>query len=466
MPMENLIPLLKAARSQARLLPADHPSVTNAVRDLLAKIDEGLRQAPSVMLSILGGEIYLDGRLLAHESIAYADVVRELTDGKLDNLVFSRGLTRDELLRFIVLTNLHADVTSGRGGWKSVLEEEAIRHISTDLVVGFEQFTAEPSEGERAAKEMHKLCLDAVITSFNEVREGHLFDFRAIQAHVRKFTAALMDDQQIFHNLITIKDKDQYTFHHSVNVAVLSLLMGFRLKMAPELLEVVGTAAMLHDIGKMHIPPEILNKPEGLSEDELAIMQSHSIEGAKILLQMPDLQALPMVVAAQHHAKHSLGGYPDFSGLGRLHMLTEIVIIADVFDALTSDRSYRSAMMPDQAIKIIADDSGSHFHPALVKVFAQLSGMFPIGTLVELDTGELAVVVRPNPADLYRPGVRIASHRPGIPPDPNEVQLSERDNGGGYKRSIVRSVDPRERGLKIPPLAMGGMSGSPPKQTG
>ncbi len=446
-PFQSVVPLMRAARSQARLLPPEHPSVAKAVRDLLDRLEEGLRQTPSVTLSILGGEVYLDGRLLANDSIIYADVVRELAERKLDSVVFLRGLTAPELTRFVVLSNLRADEIDGRGGWKSVLTQESVRHVGTDQTVGLTEST--PSM--QAAREMYHLCLDAVIESFSEARKGQLFDFRMIQQRVKTFTSILLDDQQVFHNLSTIKDKDQYTFYHSVNVAVLALLIGFKLNLTQPMLELVGAAAMLHDVGKMRIPSDILNKPEELSKNEWVVMQTHTVEGAKILLKSPDPMALPMVVAAQHHAEHSLSGYPDFSGLGRLHMLTEIVSIADMFDALTSDRAYRKALPPDQAIKIIAEGSGRRFHPILVKVFAQLSGLFPIGTIVELNTGELAVVVRPNPNDLYRPAVRIIPRTQGSRMEEGEVQLSER-NGRGYTRSIIRAVDPAEYGIQVPTL--------------
>ena len=460
MPFEDLIPLLSAARRQARLLPPSHPSVVRAVRDLLERITFGLLRATSVTISILGSEIYLDGRLLANESIACADVVRELTERKLDSMVFLQGLTLEELVRFIALTNLRPDEIEARGGWKPILEQKLIRHINTNRVAGLEETAAELNINVRVAKETHQICLDSVISSFNEVREGGHFDFSTIQQRVKMFTALLLNDQQVFHNLSTIKDKDQYTFYHSINVAVLSLLIGFRLNLPPPLLELVGAAAMLHDIGKMSIPLEILNKPDDLDDRELDIMQTHSVEGAKILLQVPDLQALPMVVAAQHHAEHSLGGYPSFPRLGRLHMLTEIVAVADVFDALTSDRPYRSAMLPDQAMRIMATGSGDRFHPVLVKVFAQLSGLYPIGTLVELDTGELGVVVRPNPDDLCRPEVKIFKSTPGTHAPTSEVRLSEKNSGNEYKRSIVRSIDPAKYELQIPSLVMASAPGN------
>ncbi len=454
-PVTGLIPLLNIARRKARLLPPKHPTVAGAIRALLDGLGEGLELQPSLTVSLLGGEIYLNGHLLAQESISHVDMVRDFEARRLTSIMFSGGLSFDELARFVVLTNMRPEEVAGRGGWQAIFGQENIQHVGTGLEAGPDSGGEKQGDGDPAAREAHQLCLNAVITFFSDVREGQTFDYHTFQHCVKMFTAVLMDDQQVFHNLSVMKDKNLYTFYHSVNVAILSLLIGFKLNLDPPVLEAVGAAAMLHDVGKMRIPPEILDKPGELSKDELAVMQTHSIEGARILMQMPETQGLPMVVAAQHHARHSLGGYPSFSGIGRLHLLTEIVAVADVYDALTSNRSYRAAMQPDQAMRIIAEGSGKHFHPTVVNLFAQLSGLYPIGTLVELDTGELAVVVRPNAKDLYRPDVRIISSRPGSHAYGMEVRLSEKNAGAGYDRSIVQAVDPAEYGLDTSFLLMG-----------
>ena len=226
-PAQSVMHLFRAARNQTRLLPPEHPSVIKAVREFLDRMEESLRSEDSVTISVLGGEMYLDGRLQASESIAYADMVQELAERNLDGMVFSRGLTVEELTRFFALTNLQSEEVARRGGWKELLQQEGIRHVGTDKVVGL----AESTPALQAGKEMYQLCLDAIVESFSEARKGHLFDFQMIQQRVKTFTSILLDDQQVFHNLSTIKKKDQYTFYHSVNVAVLSLLIGYKLKL-------------------------------------------------------------------------------------------------------------------------------------------------------------------------------------------------------------------------------------------
>ncbi|MCH7909883.1 MAG: hypothetical protein IIB38_09740 [Candidatus Hydrogenedentes bacterium] len=156
---------------------------------------------------------------------------------------------------------------------------------------------------------------------------------------------------------------------------------------------------------------------------------------------------LAIVVAAEHHAREDLSGYPKFHTLKRLHTMSKIVAIADAYDALTSDRSYCKAMLPDRAMKLIIEGSGTHFNPTLVKAFVQLSGMFPAGSCVELNTGEYGVVHKANPKDFYRPQVRILPRADERTTAFRLVDLTELNSAGVLRRSIVRSIEPATAGL-------------------
>ena len=258
----------------------------------------------------------------------------------------------------------------------------------------------------------------------------------------------VLENEEIFRGLSTIKNAHEYTFYHSINVSILTILMGSRLQLDPELLNKIGAAAMLHDLGKLRVPQEILDKPTTLTDDEWRIMKSHSIEGAKLLSEQQNVDPLALIVAAQHHAKHDLSGYPRFNGIDRLHIVSEVVAIADVFDALTSDRSYRKAMLPDKAMQIIAESRGTGFEASFVRMFAKMVGLFPVGTMVELDTGELALVTKANPDDLCRPVVRLVDPDAKQTSDPVFIDLMEVSDFI-YKHSIVRSIESPQRGAHL-----------------
>jgi HD-GYP domain-containing protein (c-di-GMP phosphodiesterase class II) len=201
-------------------------------------------------------------------------------------------------------------------------------------------------------------------------------------------------------------------------------------------------------VGKVQMPIEILDKPGKLSEEEFEHMKGHAAEGARILTEQ-GATPLAILTAAQHHVHYDRRGYPHYDSSVGLHFVSHLVTIADVYDALTSDRSYRTSMLPDRAMQIIIEGRGTVFHPQLTKVFAGLTGMFPVGTLVQLDTDELAVVCRPNPEDIYRPYVKLLTEPYGDNPLFRVISLTERGRDGQFLRSVVRSMDPGEHQINV-----------------
>jgi len=245
-------------------------------------------------------------------------------------------------------------------------------------------------------------------------------------------------DESILLGLASIKSYDEYTFAHSANVAVLSMFIGDRIGLSKNDVAQVGLAALLHDIGKTHVPLEVLNKVEFLTNEEWAVMQSHTMFGALELSRAKALRtaADSIFVALQHHVRIGGGGYPSKPKGWALHPYTRIVTVADYFDAMTTPRVYKKEpMTPDRALRFVLDNSGIVFDPFIAKTFIQAMGLYPVGTVVDLDTGERAVVVRQNPEPrfMHRPVASIISGG-------EEVDLAEELADGAYRRSIVRAV--------------------------
>jgi HD-GYP domain-containing protein (c-di-GMP phosphodiesterase class II) len=200
----------------------------------------------------------------------------------------------------------------------------------------------------------------------------------------------------------------------------------------------VGLAALLHDIGKTHVPHAVLNKDSALDDAEWKIMQNHTVFGALELSRSRALRAVaePIFVALQHHVRYDGTGYPEKPGGWTLMPLSRIVTVADYFDAMTTPRVYKKEpMTPDRALRFILDNSGVIFDPFIAKTFIQVMGLYPVGSVVELDTGERAVVIRQNPDTRFM-------HRPAISVLPRHevVDLARASEDGSYPRSIVRAV--------------------------
>jgi len=205
----------------------------------------------------------------------------------------------------------------------------------------------------------------------------------------------------------------------------------------------IGVAALLHDIGKTHIPQSILNKPGILTAEEWHLMERHTMLGVIELSRVRSLRAIldPMFLSLQHHLLYNCGGYPQKPGGWELHPYTHMITVADIFDAMTTPRVYRThTLTPDRALCFILRNSGEIFDPLVAKVFVKAMGVYPVGTVVELNTGVRAVVVRQNERArlMHRPFV-VQLHAEGPRGEP--LDLAEKaSDGTTYRRTIVRSV--------------------------
>jgi putative nucleotidyltransferase with HDIG domain len=259
-------------------------------------------------------------------------------------------------------------------------------------------------------------------------------------------------DESILVGLVSIKDFDENTFAHSVNVCILAMLIGDRLGLSKKDIARLGVAALLHDIGKTYIPTNILNNPGKLPKEDWEIMKYHTFFGVKEISRIKALREIEdaLFVALQHHVHLNQNGYPQKPGGWNLRLFSRIVTIADYYDAMTTPRIYKKEpLTPDKALSFILQKSGEIFDPFIAKVFIKAMGAYPTGSVVEMDTGEVGVVVRQNRAGrfIHRPMVTLYGSEEGE--KPRTVDLSVLlENDDGYRRSIVRTLYQAETDLK------------------
>ncbi|KYH35723.1 cyclic di-GMP phosphodiesterase response regulator RpfG [Clostridium tepidiprofundi DSM 19306] len=208
-------------------------------------------------------------------------------------------------------------------------------------------------------------------------------------------------------NLVDIKSMDNYTYQHSVNVAILSLIIGIQLQLNKDELYKLCTGALLHDIGKVFIPKEIIQKKEKLLPEEYDLIKEHTTKGYNYLKNNIDISPVSRIIILQHHEKVNGTGYPDGKKGNDINKLARIVAIADVYDALTSDRPYRRAMSPNEAIEYILGSGQTYFDFEMVKVFSECIVPYPVGTLVRLSNNDVAVVEKIFPHFALRPIVKV-----------------------------------------------------------
>jgi len=288
------------------------------------------------------------------------------------------------------------------------------------------------------------------------VRLGGSPNIKKIKRVVQGIVDQILNEETSLIGLTTIRDYDEYTFTHSVNVCIFSVALGKRLGLGKVQLYDLGMAALFHDIGKSRVPAEIINKPGGLTDDEWRLIAAHPWLGAVALFQMRGSQDLPfraMVVAYEHHMKIDLTGYPRPVRPRALSMFSKIVAVADSFDAATSRRAYQTTpMSPATVMQEMRDNARRGMDPVVVKAFINLTGIYPVGTLVVLDTFELGIVhaVNPIPEMLSRPIVRVISDDRGNLMQPGTLaDLAEQSGEGVYLRTIIKTDNPDRYGITV-----------------
>jgi HD-GYP domain-containing protein (c-di-GMP phosphodiesterase class II) len=290
----------------------------------------------------------------------------------------------------------------------------------------------------------------------NSVRMGQSPNIRKIKRVVQGIVDQILNNETSLIGLTTIRDYDDYTFTHSVNVCIFSVALGRRLGFTRLQLYDLGLAGLFHDLGKARVPLPVLNKADMLSDDEWRMVASHPWRGVLALFQLREQQEHPyraMIVAYEHHMKRDLSGYPRSARTKEITMFSKIVAVADGFDAATSRRAYQTEPMgPAAVLQEMRDNPRRGMDPVIVKAFVNLLGIYPVGTLVVLDTFELAIVHTVNPSTefLARPIIRIVSDEHGHLVHPGELfDLADKRADGAFARTIIKTADAERYGIRI-----------------
>jgi HD-GYP domain-containing protein (c-di-GMP phosphodiesterase class II) len=298
----------------------------------------------------------------------------------------------------------------------------------------------EMDRARRLLREAGKIVRETM----EDARLGNHVRLEKIEPAVERITESILRNGGALLSLARVKDKDDYTFVHSVSVCVLLVSFGRSVGVAGDDLKHLGIGGLLHDIGKTSIPDAILNKPGPLSEDEFRVMQSHAAESRRILAATPGISLAALQIAGEHHERFDGSGYPGGLKGDAISPLGQMAAICDVYDAITSDRVYHKGMAPAVALRKIFEWGKFHFNPDLVQAFLRTIGVYPVGSLVMLDSGRLAVVVEQHEGNLLNPTVRVVFHSQGnhylIPED---IDLSRPFGSSGGDR-IAGHESPRK----------------------
>ena len=441
---EEVLRRLAAAVRSMQLYTKGHPLIARNL-DALAGAVRALHDTqPALVIGLVGNEVIVDDAPIKGD--LQIGLTRRLKQISVERITIDRGVTADELSAFV-----EAVTNAASGGGGGAVQLPSWPHIRVGRVAVGDEPAAQPVD-MTGFRRMYDEAVSTAETVWESARLEAKPDATAARSTIDSLAQAVSQNRTALLALTTLKSYDNYTFTHMVNVSLLTMGQARALGIDGPLLREVGLAALMHDIGKVRTPLEILNKPEKLTDEEFRIMQRHTVDGAEILRGTPEMPTLAPVVAFEHHLRLDGSGYPGGVKRPSLNLGTMLCSIADVYDAMRSQRRYQQAFPSDRILEVLRRNDGQQFDQHLVRRFSQLLGIYPAGNVVKLDTGETAVVVKVYAPDPYRPQVRIVMDGEGRRLErPYDVNLWEPQSDGRIS-AIQKPLDPVEVG--IDPLAM------------
>ncbi|MCL4553735.1 MAG: HD-GYP domain-containing protein [Actinobacteria bacterium] len=447
---KELVRALAVAHTNSQLYPLAHPLLTDSIDDLVSAVGEiGALGFDQVTVNLYKRTVFVENQVFPEESVTYQKLVDDFLVRGISAITFLDGFSRKDAK---ALVNLLAET--------SIPDAEAARRLlesqgATGVTVA-ETTTLDGTEGEsqqRAnkvkAREVYDTGLSAMRDVETRMKLGKAIETDLLHDFISSMMESLFSDPAAVLGLTAIKSHDDYTLNHAINVCILSLSLGASFDLDEDSLRSLGLSALLYDIGKVHIPEDILNKPGPLTSDEWAVVKDHTVEGAELLKRIQLIDHMPMVVAHEHHFRLDMQGYPDIGPGDGQHLFSKIVALCDAYDAMTTRRPFRREIRPDKALAVLMQGRGKAYDPSVTKAFIALLGIYPMGAIVRLDDDSLAVVFRVNNDDLLHPRVKILADPEGRwLPEPSTVDLRVVDpQTGEHVRAIKECIPASEAGI-------------------
>ncbi len=426
--MRDFLNLLRAAARQVYLYPEDHPALV----ELIAK---GAAAANDVAgdfelnITLIGDSLYQEREILAHTSLEFNGLLRDLQARGIESITLrprvSAGDFRD-LASFIA--SLTGDVPA-----EGTIRLNERPYARSEL---------EQGEGFTGLRRSYARSLDVLRGISLALDAGQEFDLAGATWVVEQLVEQTLAQPAASVLLSTMKSHDEYTFYHSVNVCILSIALARLAELPEEEMKLLAVGALLHDIGKVRVSTSTLQFPGRLDKEQWAEIKLHPQEGAAAILAAASPgQEIAAVVAFEHHARYDGQGYPSLVYSRPAHFFSRLVSTADTYDALTTRRAYRRAETPNRALRVLLQGSGTMYDPELVQAFIRMVGVYPAGSFLELDAGELAMVTDHSgePDDL--PSAVLIRGSDGVTIDePVPIRL--------HGRTIVDQVSPDRAGIE------------------
>jgi HD-GYP domain-containing protein (c-di-GMP phosphodiesterase class II) len=449
----DLINQLAAIIRTSQIHDPSNVAVQKALGKFVALVNSQLPGGDSVALELVGEYFYLNDarvRFSMENLINFDYMVKEFKRFKLGSITFLDRITSGDMQAFLkafISASFSRDPFDEFSAGIEALGNISVgppRHIADEKM---------EYDIRRAVKKSYFSAVSFTKGVMSKIRSGEKIDARRAKRVVQSMVDALLQEEDLLIGMTAIKDYDDYTYHHSVNVSILSMTLGQKLGFTKNAMLELGLVALFHDIGKTEVPVEVLNKPSSFTEEEWKLVRRHPYWGVRSILNMKGFDIVSVkaaIVAFEHHQYPGGGGYPARKNSRSLDLYSRIVSIADQYDGMTSARVYsRTPMTPEKALSLMLERAGAQLDPLLFKFFVNMVGIYPVGTAVLLDTRELALVYSNNMVSPSRPVVMIISDPSGKKVPGYQVDLSEKLSTGQYKRSIFKTMDPAKYKINL-----------------
>jgi HD-GYP domain-containing protein (c-di-GMP phosphodiesterase class II) len=449
---QDIINQLSVILRTAQIHDPQNIAVTTAIDRFISILRQVTRIEPILILELIGEFFYINDtrvRYLLEYLLNFNFLMREFRKRELGRVVFKQGITSNDIQLFLKAFTEAGHSESPYDTMLDIMEKSTF--IELDRLKKIRE--GEEIDARKVIKKVYYKAVSFSKGVMTKIKTGEKVNVKKAKRVVETMVDQILEEENLLLGMTAIKDYDEYTYHHSVNVSILSIALGQRLGMSKKVLTELGLVALFHDIGKIEIPNDVLNKETNFDDDEWRLIRKHPVWGLQAVLKIRGMDPTSVrsaIVAFEHHLNYDLSGYPKVRKYPELDLYSRIVSLVDQYDAMTSSRVYsRIPLPPDKALSIMMERAGSQLDPLLFKFFINMVGVFPIGTLVMLDTRELGLVYESDVVFADRPRVLIIIDSGGNKVTGPVVDLGEKNEKGRYLRSIIKTLDPNKYKINL-----------------